>query len=447
MRLHKHLDKLRQMLKSQSELTPFPPNPSAEICLEELRSSISVARRDSLDSLTATLLRDAAVRAPKRDAIAFIGTGNVWENTVYACEALAKANKQITPLDYLFVCRSKHEHDLLQSKGLKCAIWKHQAQLADYLLQCKWVVLASHSLASPGNCLLSACISGAKKLQLWHGYPAKQIAHQCVPLSGSIHQAARLAEDTLSVDAVTTPSRVPESAILYKRAFPNAEQFVTGDPRTDPLFARAEAPEHNIPLRQWLRVNKALAKIVVMPTFRDTASKAEAYHQAMLEFIRSLLAQSPSLAVAVKLHPAAHHRFGSLLKNCGIQDSRLLVLDGVSTGIYETLPHFDALLTDYSSIRFDFLALEKPIFLWRPDSLQRANLEGIFARLDALAYTIPPEHPDLSLLSDLITRDPLRDQRAALAREVHAYRDGKSSQRVAELIGQLVTKGLPATQT
>jgi CDP-glycerol glycerophosphotransferase (TagB/SpsB family) len=450
MRLHKHLDKLRHIFRGRTAISSCPQITQSKDSVQDLRPSLAVARRDSLDALTVTLLRDSARLVPKKNAVAFIGVGNVWDSTVYACSALAKLQNQLSELQqlqYVYICRNKKEYEFLKKRNIRCELWKHQVPLVQFLLESRWTVLSNHVFSNPGDCLLNACISGSQKLQLWHGYPAKSIGYDSVKFNNSIHFVSRLVEDTVSVNAVTTPSRHPECATLYRKAFPNAEQFVTGDPRTDPLFQSAPPEMLDQALQQWLRQNKGRKKIVFMPTFRDGKEAGLAYHRQMMAFLEQILERAPDVAVAVKLHPAVHNFLRIKEADLLARLPSLHVLDTFGTNTYEILPYFDALLTDFSSIRFDFLALEKPIFLWRPDALQRANLEGIFARLDALAYTIPPEHPDLSLLSDLITRDPLRDQRAALAREVHAYRDGKSSQRVAELIGQLVTKGLPATQT
>lgn len=403
----------------------------------EIKNRLSIAERDARDALTMTLLRDSASKVPKKNQVAFIGTGNIFENAVYvsiAFDKLIRNNQTLHDMDYIYVCRNKAEFDFLSNSNIKCELWMHQQWLSRYLLECKWVVLSSHVVARPGDCLLNASISGSKKLQLWHGYPAKRIAYDLIPSDSDIHSISELMEDCISIDAVITPTFHEESQQIYKKSFPSAKLFVTGDPRTDSLFSNCEFYNLNKDLDQWLEKNKDRKKIIFMPTFRDEVEQQLKLNEQMISFLKKFVDSNINASLALKLHPAVKNHLK--LSNNMFNSEKIIIMDANDTDIYKLLPAFDAILTDYSSVRFDFLATENPILLWRPDFLKRANLEGIYEKIDSVSYEIN----DMSFekIYAFLEDDPFRSERVTLADEVHAFRDGKSSIRVANLISNLL---------
>lgn len=410
--------------------------------IKELKESLRIARRDSLDALTMTLLRSSAASTIKKSRVAFIGVGNVWDSTVYACiefDKISKTKNLECKPEYIYLCRNTSEYEHIKRLGLNCEIWRHQPWLSQYLLECKWVVLSNHVYASPGDCLLNASISGSKKIQVWHGYPAKSVGYGSIELNKDIHFTSRLAEDTLSINAATIPTFHPEAIELYKKSFPNAQLFTTGDPRTDPLFLQTHSSiiQEENPFSLWVTQNKKNKKIIYMPTFRDEKTEAIDFHKKMIIFIQQTLLENPSISIALKLHPATKKQllidekkeFYEISKN-----SRFTILDTHNQNIYQVLKLFDCLMTDYSSIRFDYLATEKPILLWRPDKMLRAEINDIYKEIDCASYLLQKDTSPKNQIEEILIKDSLRERRISASKSIHPFQDGKSSQRVANLI-------------
>ena len=105
---------------------------------------------------------------------------------------------------------------------------------------------------------------------------------------------------------------------------------------------------------------------------------------------------------------------------------------------YEFLAKADALLTDYSSVYYDYLLTDRPIGLCWDDYEEFSRREGLVVDVDKVMaagekiYT--PED-----LAGFITRlaageDRLAKERAEVFCLIHDYRDGDSSRRVVEHI-------------
>ena len=105
---------------------------------------------------------------------------------------------------------------------------------------------------------------------------------------------------------------------------------------------------------------------------------------------------------------------------------------------YEFLAKADALLTDYSSVYYDYLLTDRPIGLCWDDYEEFSQREGLVVDVGKVMaagekiYT--PED-----LAGFITRlaageDRLAIERAEVFRLIHDYRDGDSSRRVVEHI-------------
>ncbi len=97
---------------------------------------------------------------------------------------------------------------------------------------------------------------------------------------------------------------------------------------------------------------QAYGKKIVLwaPTFRGNASIPEIVDMAFLERLRQELGEE--WLVVTKLHPHLQKRIGEDL--CPIPTERLL-------------PVADVLISDYSSVIYDFLLLERPMVFYAPD--------------------------------------------------------------------------------
>lgn len=109
-----------------------------------------------------------------------------------------------------------------------------------------------------------------------------------------------------------------------------------------------------------------------------------------------------------------------------------------SVDLYEILRAFDALITDYSSVYFDYLLLERPILFMVPDLETYQRVRGF--SLEPIEFWMPG--PKAGNVGDLVRElERLLDdkhywqhERETVNKLVNSYRDAGSSERVCQAI-------------
>lgn len=108
--------------------------------------------------------------------------------------------------------------------------------------------------------------------------------------------------------------------------------------------------------------------------------------------------------------------------------------------MYELLPAFDLLITDYSSIYFDWLLLDKPIVFFIPDlSSYQETRDFLLSPLDFWMPGIKCKTvSELIEAFEDLKRDRFKDERKRLKRIVHHYQDRQSCDRVFLAIKEII---------
>ncbi|MCD6189691.1 MAG: CDP-glycerol glycerophosphotransferase family protein, partial [Thermococcus sp.] len=112
--------------------------------------------------------------------------------------------------------------------------------------------------------------------------------------------------------------------------------------------------------------------------------------------------------------------------------------------LYEVLNGADLLLTDYSSVYFDFLLTDKPILFLPVDIDEYRKKRGFL--LEPYDFWTPGpkvyEQYDLEkeILKLLSEEDYYQCEREVIKNLVHTYRDGRSSERIWRFIKETILK-------
>lgn len=149
-------------------------------------------------------------------------------------------------------------------------------------------------------------------------------------------------------------------------------------------------------------------------------------------------AKQEEVLIIIKPHFAQIPQLIKKMKNSNIVfiDDDYFLSKGIKS--YEFVASCDALITDYSSIYFDYTLCDKPICLVWEDIEDYKKNPGLIENFEEL--TIGGEKVfDIDGLNDFIRRvsnsqDLLRVERNTICNRVHAYRDGQSSSRVSDFI-------------
>lgn len=153
--------------------------------------------------------------------------------------------------------------------------------------------------------------------------------------------------------------------------------------------------------------------ILWAPTFRGNAGSPSLV--GMEEIKKAMAATKDMYHWIIKLHP--HLEGKGITSNCDIPSDKLL---GVC----------DLLITDYSSILFDYMAYKKPFVFFAPDRKEYEEKRGFYLPYDSYPTTVAENEAELiaAIGSELYSRQ------AADIEEAYRYHmgscDGKSTIRI-----------------
>lgn len=215
----------------------------------------------------------------------------------------------------------------------------------------------------------------------------------------------------------------------YRRAgAAPTEVWFTGYPQMDPLFRRDPAPD--------LGLDPDQKVILYAPTFNEGMSSAPIVGEHLVRLIRG---SGPPLDVIVKPHPSIpdrHPRWMEWWTRAAGDDPRVRLLDPVSD-VTQAMLAADLLISDASSVIFEFIALDRPIVLvTNPAAPADPGYDP--ADLPWTARDVGDEVFDPALLASTVARalaepDARASARARVAQSLFGdLRDGRNSERVAE---------------
>lgn len=211
---------------------------------------------------------------------------------------------------------------------------------------------------------------GAKKINMWHGIPLKKIQHDNTfdrfrhpkNLRERIYNFPRNISDEKPHHFVLTTSNFLKP--VFSSAFQTEQVLVCGYPRSDRLVGAGPDNlytmlEQQTVERMNLRQQENQKMVYYMPTFRD--SEEQFFEIMDLQKFQKFL-KNEGIIFCVKLHPKSKLR----KEFQKIEGANILIIDA-DADPYVFLERADILVTDYSSIYFDFLLLDRPIIFFNYD--------------------------------------------------------------------------------
>ena len=230
---------------------------------------------------------------------------------------------------------------------------------------------------------------GGFVVQLWHGIPLKRLHldssaalrvsflpnHRLV--RAAVARAYRFAGRGISVFPVASLAVAPR--IVSAFGIPRDRVIVTGDPRDDVLLAGT--PESRAAAARELIVAAVGelphgARIVLSaPTWRDgqpdPSVPASSEWDAIVDWL-----ESTNSVLLLRTHPLGK---GDYATGPERSDRIRMLGSELLTEITPTLPAVDALVTDYSSIAFDYSLVGGPIVFLAPDVEHYAKSRGLYS--------------------------------------------------------------------
>jgi CDP-glycerol glycerophosphotransferase (TagB/SpsB family) len=224
----------------------------------------------------------------------------------------------------------------------------------------------------------SVASSGALKVNLWHGVPLKMIERDIAQSNNALAQANHGSPLMRAANKVLRPQLSERYDYILGTSRATCERFAGafgvapsqvingGYPRTDVLLSRDDDARFRMPEEERvIDLCRAYAKsgvrvLLYMPTFRDWRNDADRVIPIDWKAVDAML-QANDGALFCKLHPNDQARLPDL---AGL--SRVHLIPS-SVDPYPILKHTDALISDYSSIFFDYLLLDRPLVFYPYD--------------------------------------------------------------------------------
>ena len=289
-------------------------------------------------------------------------------------------------------------------------------------------------------------ITGGFVVQLWHGIPLKRInldsaetlRTRLLPDSALLRRILRLMyrRAARSIDILPAASEVSARRLRTAFDLPHDRVVVTGDPRDDVLL-RGEDAERSAAARALVFERLGIAPsdsriLLYAPTWRDGEADPGIPTDDEWRRIGALLDASDSILL-VRPHP---HGVGDYAAGPAVSDRVLLFDSRLCTDVTPALPAVDMLITDYSSIAYDFALTGRPIVFLAPDVDAYTASRGLYVAYPT--FSGGSETASWSEALDLIeradaapaTRKRLAEHSESLATAHHAYRDGLNTDRV-----------------
>jgi CDP-glycerol glycerophosphotransferase (TagB/SpsB family) len=280
---------------------------------------------------------------------------------------------------------------------------------------------------------------GAKVLNLWHGIPLKRIERDMLtgPFATFYRPRPRWSPLAMAVaDQIRPPEAVlSTSQMLSERCFASAfgvppDRCVNFDyPRADHFFGANDRPPSDLLIADretWSKLRAAAFVIGYFPTWRDDDS---AFMEQGGLSIERLSATVESCGGVLVFKPHFNTSF-----DIGNAASAVFLHPEDDLNAY--LPLCDVLITDYSSVAFDFMLLDRPILYFVPDLADYRRGRGLYFEPEEMM-----PGPLLFTADDLceaiarLPRDAVADRRMAEIRtRVWNGYEGDSVEKLREFL-------------
>jgi len=292
-------------------------------------------------------------------------------------------------------------------------------------------------------------VSGAFIVQLWHGIPLKRIGLDSPEtvrsgiLPGSRLLRAAIARMYRSaahrIDVLPAASHRVRGRLESAFGLPDSRVPVTGEPRVDVL-------SRGTPQDRRSRARAAIAAtagpfdssdqlVLYAPTWRDGAADPAVPSPQEWRVIVDVLTRARAVLL-VRSHPLGAGEYAPAFAT-----ERVLNLGSdLVVDVTPLLPGLDALVTDYSSLAFDAALVPLPVIFLAPDVDAYGRSRGFYGTYADVAGEgwATDWTQAAAQLEAMFTSDSDRSRRLAqseaLSRRMHAFRDGRNTERVYRAI-------------
>lgn len=258
-----------------------------------------------------------------------------------------------------------------------------------------------------------------KVFNLWHGMPLKRIGNMVSGFEKT---------DYNYFTHILCTSEFFRGIMKKSFSCDDNQIVICGQPRTDEMLRSLVECKNGEKLLLWL------------PTFRSGDNCSELGILSQEQFMRlDILCEEYGWKVLIKLHPLSQadtEKF-SIFKNIKAMTHKQF--EDENSNLYRVLGKADCLITDYSSVYFDYLLLNRPIGFALSDIDEYGGDRGFVfddPRENMPGVVFVDGEGMLSFVSDTFQgKDVYAEKRIKMNTVFNRYHDGENCRRAIEAVG------------
>lgn len=291
------------------------------------------------------------------------------------------------------------------------------------------------------NCKLPNYVVKKKNqvyLQTWHGTPLKKLAHDINIGENASFYRTKLTRDEMlktydndsqKYDYFVSPNRFATEKFLSSFKLDKNKIIETGYPRNDFLI-NISSDKVNL-LKDKYKIPRNKKIILYAPTWRDNSFTSKGYtHELKVDFNLWNKELGEDYIVIFKPHYLIINRYENL--------EEFLYTFNEQIDINELYVMSDILVTDYSSVFFDYAILNKPIIFYMYDLKDyEENLRGFYLDIykDLPGEIFEDELQVINTIKNISEyAENKRDVLAEFNKRYNYLQDGHSSRRIIKKI-------------
>ncbi len=350
-----------------------------------------------------------------------------------------------TSIEAIWISKNKDVVDELKSKGFN-AFYEYSTEALAYAKRAKIAVITHRGNRNKSDLPFYAFSKQTKIIQLWHGIPLKKIAYDDKVFSFKHDEESLLWKSKFFfkkfffpfLNYVNEPSLIlalsKETQEIFAQAFriDKDKVLITGYPRNDILLQNVSTEKKDSQIK----------KVIYMPTFRGLVnSDFDLFLQYgfNIDKLDAFLSKE-NMQLYIKLHPF-NQPFNTLIAKLE-QSKNIFFL--AHDAIYEIISGYDMLITDYSSIYFDYLLLDRPIIFapFDKEAYLQKDRKFYFNYEEVTPGPKAMNWDEVMQQLRIFNKSPhnYEDERKLIKDRFHTYQDDQSIQRVYEAILNIVNK-------
>ena len=268
-------------------------------------------------------------------------------------------------------------------------------------------------------------------MQTWHGFALKRIEKDVANnlSAGYVNNAIK---DSKAIDLIISDSEFMTS--IYKSAFWYDGEIVKfGSPRNDIIIQKNNQELCKAKVREYYKIPAESKILLYAPTFRANRSlepyKIDFDHVS--EACREMF--SANFVSLVRLHPNISKKSNEL----NYKWNQNLIDASSFDDMQILLSAADVVITDYSSLMFDFALANKPCFLFATDIEDYKKDRNFYFKFEELPFSISTSNNELVQAISAFEKDTYNQKVDAFFERVGMEREGTASQKCADFIDKI----------